>query len=350
MPGILTIDNFIDKLENDNSLLIDARSEKEFDHAHIPGAINIPLLNNEHRHVVGIEYKTKGREAAVALGFKLVGPLFHEFIEIAKANGKTKEAMIYCWRGGMRSSIMGWVLSMAGFKVMLLKGGYKSFRNFILTELKQKKEILIIGGHTGVGKTEILSEIKKSGEQVIDLERLANHRGSAFGKLGLPPQPSNEFFENQLGLYWRKINPQKKVWLESESHNIGQIKIPDSVFEQLQMAPLIELNCDLEYRKKRIMKEYGDFPKKDLADCTSKLGKRLGNLRLAEALKALENNQMDQWLDILIDYYDKTYSYTLNERKTLSRLSMSKQENESIPEFARRIINESASLKLNVNA
>jgi tRNA 2-selenouridine synthase len=348
MPEVLNIDSFIDKFDKENPLLIDVRSEEEFDHAHIPNAINIPLLNNEHRHLTGIEYKKKGREAAVALGFKLVGPLFHEFINTANEKSKSKEAMIYCWRGGMRSSIMGWVLSMAGFKVTLLKGGYKSFRNFILEELKKKKEIIIIGGHTGVGKTEILSEIKNTGEQVIDLEKLANHRGSAFGRLGLPVQPSNEFFENQLGLLWRKVNQQKVVWLESESRNIGQIKIPDSVFEQLQNAPLVELTCDQEYRKKRILNEYGGFPKNDLAECTSRLGKRLGHLRLTEALTALENNQMNEWLEILIDYYDKTYSYSMNERKTTSRLSISKNENESIPELANRIIKESISLKVNV--
>ncbi len=346
MPEVLSIESFLNKFENEEPFLIDVRSEKEFEHAHIPGAVNIPLLNNEHRHIVGIEYKKNGREAAVALGFELVGPHFHEFIKTANGKSKNKEVMIYCWRGGMRSSIMGWVLSMAGFKVSLLKGGYKFFRNFILTELKRKKDIVIIGGHTGSGKTEILHEINMLGEQVIDLEKLANHRGSAFGKLGLPPQPSNEFFENQLGLLWRRTDHTKTVWIEAESHNIGQIKIPDSVFNQLHNAPLIEISCSREYRKERILKEYGDFPKADLAECTTRLAKRLGHLRLTEALKALQNDNFDEWVEILIDYYDRTYSHSLNERKTVNRLIIKKNENESIADFSKRIVKESSALKM----
>ena len=152
-------------------------------------------MNNEHRHLVGIEYKKNGREAAVLLGFKLAGPLFHEFIEKANANSENKVAMVYCWRGGMRSSIMSWILSMAGFKVTLLKDGYKSFRNFILEQFNRTIQLIIIGGHTGCGKTDILKALRKMGEQVIDLEELAHHKGSAFGALGLPEQPTNEFFE-----------------------------------------------------------------------------------------------------------------------------------------------------------
>ena len=160
---ILLVDEFIRKYEHERPLLIDARSESEYFHAHFPGAVNIPLLNNEHRHLVGTEYKKNGREAAVLLGFKLAGPLFHEFIEKANANSENKVAMVYCWRGGMRSSIMSWILSMAGFKVTLLKDGYKSFRNFILEQFNRTIQLIIIGGHTGCGKTDILKALRKMG-------------------------------------------------------------------------------------------------------------------------------------------------------------------------------------------
>ena len=166
MSSLLTTEEFLNKFDNEGLLLIDARSELEFTHAHIPGAVNIPLLNNEHRHLVGIEYKKKGREAAVSLGFELVGPHFHEYIKKANELSDKKEAMIYCWRGGMRSSIMAWLLSMAGFKVFLLKGGYKSFRNLILSQFTLPRKILILGGHTGCGKTDLLKELKKLGEEI----------------------------------------------------------------------------------------------------------------------------------------------------------------------------------------
>ncbi len=343
MPVILEIEDFIDKFDkeiyrDEKILLIDVRSEKEFDHAHIPGAINIPLLNNEHRHLVGIEYKKKGREAAVALGFELVGPHFHEFIKKVNELTDKKEVMIYCWRGGMRSSIMSWLLSMAGYQTLLLKGGYKSFRRIILSQFSIQKKIMIVGGHTGSGKTEILNEMKKTGEQVIDLEGMANHRGSAFGQLGLPPQPTNEFFENLLGCLWRKIDSKKTVWLEAESHSIGQIKIPDEVFMQLQSAPLIELICSREFRKKRILEEYGVFPKNELAECTIKLRKRLGNLRLTEALNALDQDRLSDWLEVLIEYYDKTYSHSLQERKSTKKISIEVNDGEKMNELAKRLV------------
>ena len=344
MTESYSIDNFLYKFEEEKLLLLDVRSEKEFNHAHIPGSVNIPLLNNEHRHVVGIEFKNKGREAAVALGFKLVGPLFYEFIKKAKELTEKKKVMIYCWRGGMRSSIMSWLLSMSGFEVTLLKGGYKSFRSFILSQFKIEKDIIILGGHTGSGKTDILKAMRKKGEQVIDLEGLANHRGSAFGQLGLPPQPSNEYFENLLGCLWSKTDSKKTIWLEAESHTIGYIKIPDDFFRQLQTAPLIELCCSREFRKERILAEYGNFSKNDLAECTIKLLKRLGQLRLTEALNALDQDRLKDWLEILLEYYDKTYSHSLKERNSSQRFSVDVEDDENIDTISEKLLSESTKL------
>jgi tRNA 2-selenouridine synthase len=327
---------FIDR--SHSALLLDVRSEKEFDHAHIPGAVNIPLLNNYNRHLVGLEYKKKGREAAVQLGFKLVGPQFHEFIIRVNEIKKSNEILIYCWRGGMRSNIMAWILSMAGNRVVMLKGGYKSFRNFILETLGVKRKISIVGGHTGCGKTEILHELKNLGEQIVDLEAFANHRGSAFGNLGLPSQPSNEYFENMLALEMMKMNENQTLWMESESRSIGTVKVPDSVFDQMQMATLYEVISPVERRKKRILDEYGIFPKAELADCTKKIKKRLGNLRLTEALDALEEDRMNDWLDILIDYYDKTYSHSLNERKPTEKIEIETTVDESSLSIAKRLL------------
>jgi tRNA 2-selenouridine synthase len=346
MSSLLSPEEFLNKFDNEKPLLIDARSEKEYIHAQIPGAVNIPLLNNEHRHLVGIEYKKNGREAAVSLGFELVGPHFHKFIKKADELSKKKEAMIYCWRGGMRSSIMAWVLSMAGYKISLLKGGYKSFRNLILSQFAIPRQILILGGHTGCGKTELLKELNKLGQSIVDLEDLANHKGSAFGSLGLPEQPSNEHFENLLGCILRRMTHEKLIWVEAESHSIGRVKIPDDFFDQLQNAPLIEIIASRQYRMKRIKDEYCIFPKEQLAGCTEKLSKRLGNQRLSEALSALSDRRFDDWLEILMDYYDKTYLHSLNERKPRQKSTMTIDDSDDLHTIAERLIALSGKIKL----
>ena len=341
---------FVNKLTESRRLLIDARSEKEFLHAHIPGAINIPLLNNEHRHLIGIEYKQKGREAAVILGFKLAGPLFHSYIEKAKSLTNEREILIYCWRGGMRSGIMAWLMEMAGFRVSLLKGGYKAFRNFVLSQFSVNRKIVIVGGNTGSGKTEALKELASLGEQVIDLEALAHHRGSAFGSLGLPPQPSTEQFENYLGLQWYCTDPDRIVWVEGESRSIGRIKIPDELFDQLQSAPLLEIICTRYERMRRILNDYGDFPKEDLATCTKRLQKKLGHLRMTLALEALKEGRMKDWINILLDYYDLNYQYSLSLRNSSVRQEVFKQEKENNAVLAQRLIQAAKNLNTTIDA
>ena len=200
----LVIDDFLKLYRKKSPLLIDTRSEKEYEKAHIPGAVNIPILNNEHRHIVGTIYKEEGRQAAVMKGFELVGPLFKEKMEMALQLAEGREVFVYCWRGGMRSNILAWLLKMAGLRVTLLQGGYKAFRNYLLPILDVEYKIIILGGQTGSGKTEMLSLLKSAGEQVIDLEHLASHKGSAFGLLGMPEQPSQEQFENMLALELEK--------------------------------------------------------------------------------------------------------------------------------------------------
>ena len=347
---MLDASTFVKKLTESKWLLIDARSEKEFLHAHVPGAINIPLLNNEHRHLIGIEYKQKGREAAVILGFKLAGPLFHTFIEKAKSLTQEREVLVYCWRGGMRSGIMAWLLEMSGFRVSLLKGGYKAFRNFVLGQFGLSRRIIIVGGNTGSGKTEVLQELARASEQVIDLEALAHHRGSAFGSLGLPPQPSTEQFENYLALQWFCLDPDRIVWVEGESRSIGRIKIPDDLFEQLQSAPLLEIICTRYERLHRILNDYGDFPKEDLATCTRRLQKKLGHLRMTLALESLRDGRLKDWINILLDYYDLNYQYSLSLRNSSVRQEVFKQEKEDSGVLAQRLIQAANNLNTTIDA
>lgn len=318
MP-LIPIQDFLRKVISGDSLLIDARSEGEFDHAHIPGAINLPLLNNEHRILVGTCFKQKGRDEAVRLGFELVGPLFASFVRKVDQLAKGKTILVYCWRGGMRSGIMSWILSMAGYKVETLKGGYKGFRNFALEEFKVPRKYAVVGGHTGCGKTDLLKLLEEQNHAIVDLEGLANHRGSAFGHLGMKAQPTNEQFENELAVNLLRISYDKIIWLEAESRLIGRIKIPDEFFFQLTAAPLFEITLEEEERVKRIEKDYAHFSKEELSACIDRIQKRLGGLRHKECLQALEEGRTHDWISILLEYYDKQYSHSTDSRKTNNR-------------------------------
>jgi len=312
---VLEAEEFFHTVITNSASLIDTRSESEYEKAHIPGAVNLPILNNEERKEVGTLYKQKGRGAAVSKGFELVGSRFHKIIDTAIARFEIREVYIYCWRGGMRSAILGWLLTMAGFKVTLLKGGYKSFRNLILNSFSLPRNIVVIGGQTGSGKTEILQRLKESGEQILDLEGLAHHKGSAFGALGQLPQPSNEQFENLIGLQWLQLDPDRCIWIENESRNIGSCTLPAPIFILIRDSLLVEVHVPLESRKTRIKSEYGIFSTEELSTCTKKIGKRLGPLLLKEALLNLEEGHFDEWLDIVLAYYDKLYSYGTEQRK-----------------------------------
>jgi len=311
----LSPDIFLRKYLDEKLLLIDVRSEKEFSLAHIPGAVNIPLLNDDHRKQVGITYKSNGRDAAVVKGFDLVGEKFADFIREVKRHSTGKHLMVYCWRGGMRSGIMSWVLDMAGFKCFLLKGGYKSYRQYVFEVLEQPKKVVVIGGKTGSGKTEVLAALKQKGEQVICLETLASHRGSAFGALGQPPQPRNEMFQNMLAGEWIAIDISKILFLENESMTIGPIVLPPRIFEAIRNSPVVELQMSIHNRVKRIVAEYGKFPVETLAENTGKLAKRLGGLRTQQAIEALMNGDKEKWAEHVLHYYDNTYGYGSDTRK-----------------------------------
>lgn len=337
MPKLLNKQDFLSNYKNSGALLLDARSPKEYRHAHIPSAINVPLLNDEQREKVGITYKKEGREAAVEMGFELVGPHFAEKIREVKSLSSTKELYIYCWRGGMRSGILGWLLSTSGFSVYLLEGGYKSYRSLVLDSIKVPRNIIVLGGKTGSGKTELLHHLEKIGEQTIDLEKLAAHRGSSFGALGQAPQPTNEHFENLLYEELAMKDANSVLWLENESRSIGSIKMPDSLFDQMRVAPVLEVDVPIEIRKDRILADYGDFPVAKLKECTARLEKRLGGLRLKLCLQALDENRKRDWLDFLLEYYDETYAYGMSLRDKSNCRSISLNQDESFEKFAIRI-------------
>ncbi len=309
----LPIKEYLESVRNTPTL--DVRSPMEYEHAHIPGAFNLGLLNNEERKIIGTTYKNSGNQAAVIQGYQLVGPKFSQFIEEALKISPDKNINVYCWRGGLRSNIMAFVLHTAGFKVNLLKGGYKAFRNWSAESLSEKRNIKVIGGKTGSGKTLIIEQLRKMGEQVINLESIANHRGSAFGSLGQLAQVSNEQFENLLVMEWNYLSSNKTLWVENESRTIGSNVIPLPIFNQMQKAITFDVQLPLEERINYIVKEYGCFNQTELANNTIKLQKRLGNLRLQQALEFLSEGNIRAWANMMLEYYDKTYIYGNSKRE-----------------------------------
>ncbi|MFM2136860.1 MAG: hypothetical protein RL021_2260 [Bacteroidota bacterium] len=318
-------------------VLIDARSPSEFSHAHIPGAVNIPLLDDEHRRIVGTTYKQKGRNEAVLAGFELVGPRFADIIREAQKVAPKKHVTVYCWRGGMRSAITGWLLQTAGFSVTIRKGGYKAYRQTVLESFQQPRKVIVIGGKTGSGKTEILHQLESLGEQVVDLEGLAHHKGSAFGAIGQPPQPSNEHFENLLFERLQKMDFERPVWLENESRSIGRLKIPEGLFELMRKATVLEADVSVKMRMKRIVAEYGVFDRAELEEATLRLSKKLGGQHVKTAVEALRAGDLEKWLQVLFVYYDKTYQHGNDQREPSSIHRLIWNDAESIGEFVDRL-------------
>ncbi len=305
----LTLDNFWTLREQ--LPLVDARSEGEFAQSHIPGAINIPILNNAERIKVGTLYKQAGPEKATLKGFELVGPRFHLIQREALRNFPNKKVMLYCWRGGMRSQVLSWLLTQVGFEVYRLAGGYKTYRTFTFNEVRKPYPLLVLGGKTGAAKTVLLQKLKERGEQVVDLEGLANHKGSSFGAIGLPGQPTVEQFENLLAEQLRKIQPDRAIWVENESRRIGRIILPDPFFLQMTQSPRIEIEKTDTERIAHIAREYAGLDQVELSDAVLRLQKRLGGDRTKQAVEAIQANQPEIWIPILLQYYDKTYSYDL---------------------------------------
>jgi tRNA 2-selenouridine synthase len=302
---------------NAPGLILDVRSPAEYAQGHIPGAISFPLFSDAERSQVGICYKRQGRDQAVELGFAIAGPKFAGFITQAKSLAADGQIRLHCWRGGMRSEAVAWVLQMAGLKVSVLTGGYKAFRRWAQAIFETPKPILVLGGMTGTGKTAILTALASQGAQVLDLEQLASHRGSSYGSLGLPPQPTNEQFENQLAMQWAKFNASSPVWIEAESKRIGTCRIPEALFQQMEQAIVIEITRSRAERLTTLVDVYGATDREELVAATERIQKRLGGLRTQQAVKLLRAGELAEAFKIILDYYDKAYTYDLQRRRAM---------------------------------
>lgn len=294
--------------------VIDVRSPSEYSAGHIPGAVNIPLFNDREREIVGTTYKNQGRKKAILAGLDLVGPAMTGKLKRALETAERGKVLVYCWRGGMRSEAMAWLFSLGDIETEILSGGYKSFRNHVLETLTIKRRYIILGGLTGSGKTGILKHLHSTGSQVIDLEGIACHKGSAFGAIGQPPQPTSEHFANLLWEKIRDLDPGKPVWLEDESKNIGTIFMPDGFFSVMRESPVIALIMDVNTRMPRLLGEYSTHSKDELIRSVQRLSKRLGGDMTSEAVKSIESDDFRKAIEITLRYYDRTYLYGLKQR------------------------------------
>ena len=317
--------------------LVDVRSEGEFLQGHIPWSINIPLLNNEERVKVGTCYKENGNEAAVILGYELVGVKFADIIKQVKTICHDQKVILHCWRGGLRSRIVAQLMENAGFEVFVVNGGYKSFRNWVLNLFEQELNLNVIGGLTGSGKTELLHLLQNSGAQVIDLEGLAHHRGSAFGGINQPAQPSQEDFENKLAEAISHLNPGKTIWIEDESRMVGTNCIPLPLWQTIRNAVLYEIEVPYDDRLGRILNEYAVLPVEKLKERTGALKKRLGDKHLKEVMQFLEDGDMIAWAKALLSYYDKNYTHGQSKRLLDSRKKIILEQPMNGKEFLRKV-------------
>ena len=326
----VNIDRFLELLKN--YPVFDVRSPGEYDHAHIPGAYSLPLFTNEERAIVGTIYKQESREKAIKTGLDFLGPKMKKMVEEVESIVHSQKSelqnpnsiLVYCWRGGMRSGAVSWLLDLYGFKVYTLVGGYKKFRNYVLNNFKKEYPFKIIGGYTGTGKTEVLKELERKGELIIDLEEIANHKGSAFGNIGMPKQPTQEMFENLLAIKIRTIDDElatvNNIWIEDESQRIGLVNIPTDLWRTMRRSPVCFLDIPFEERLQHLVEEYGTLDKQKMIDAIGRIKERLGGLEAKNAIALLESNNTIESFRILLKYYDKWYLKGLHNRENINSL------------------------------
>jgi len=308
MPHELAIDDFLKRPPG--VPIVDVRTPDEFATGHIPGAVNVPLFTNEERARIGTAYKREGRTVAVRIGLGCVGPRLEQLADslLALTDPAEPRLHIHCWRGGMRSASVAWLMeSTFGIPTATLKGGYKIFRRWVLESFSIPREVHVVSGLTGSGKTAVLRQIAALGASCVDLERLAHHKGSAFGNLGEPAQPTQAQFENDLALAWRATGPDRPVWLEDESRMIGKRILPEAFWKQKQSARFHVIGLPDEQRIAHLCHGYARFPPAELVACVEAIHSRLGGDRTKAAVEAIRSGDTAGACRIILSYYDRTY-------------------------------------------
>jgi len=345
----LPIETFLE--ESKGALVLDVRSPGEYNHAHLPGAVSLPLFTDEERKIVGTTYKQVSRQDAIKIGLDFFGPKMRGMVEEVEKLVRCRRGIagneespvnntvfIYCWRGGMRSGAVAWLLNLYGFNVSVLNGGYKAFRNWVIKANEFPYPLQLLGGYTGSGKTMLLKELEAAGEPVLNLEELASHKGSAFGNLGMPAQPSQEMFENLLAVKAQSLvgkpdthslsalpedvseELQKRIWIEDESQRIGHINIPAGFWENMRRSPICFIDVPFQERLDNLVAEYGNLDRERMVAAIERISKRLGPLETKLAIQYLQEDNPRESFRILLHYYDKRYVKGLHNRDNLDAL------------------------------
>jgi tRNA 2-selenouridine synthase len=300
--------------------LVDVRSEGEYQQGHIGSSINIPILNNEERIIVGTTYKQHGQQEAIRAGFRLVGPRLADIIAIAEQLGN--ELIVHCWRGGMRSGNFCQFVGMAGIKTLQIKGGYKAYRRLALESFKAPYYLVVLAGLTGSGKSDVLRALKKLGEQVIDLEALASHKGSAFGGIGQGPQPTTEQFQNDFFDALMEFDRTKRIWIEDESIAVGKIFLPVDFWNTMNTSSIVTMTVPKAVRISRLVNEYGNVDQEAFAVALKGITRKLGGQHYNAAAESVAKNDMYNAIDLILNYYDKAYTNGIERKKDRIKLSM----------------------------
>lgn len=298
--------------------IVDARSPAEFADDHLPGAINVPVLDDEERALVGTIYKQHSAFEAKRAGAPLVSRNIAAHIEVLfRDKPKAWRPLVYCWRGGGRSGALAHVLRQVGWDARKLDGGYKAFRRQVVSDLETlpaRFEFRVICGATGSGKSRLLEALAREGAQVLDLELLAAHRGSVLGELPDAPQPTQKSFETALWTALSGFEPARIVFVESESRKVGNLRVPEALIERMRASPCVRLEADEATRVALLMEDYAHFVK-DPAALQAKLECLVplhGGERIAGWVAQLRSGAWDGLVqELLRDHYDPAYRKSL---------------------------------------
>ncbi|NOQ42699.1 MAG: tRNA 2-selenouridine(34) synthase MnmH [Desulfuromusa sp.] len=310
------------KQQRKGALIIDVRTPAEFAEATIPGAVNVPIFSNEERAQVGTVFKEQGKRDARKLGVQLVAPkipLLMEQIESLRQD-YSAPVIVFCWRGGMRSLAMTSFMNLAGIPAQQLLGGHKGFRRKVLDYFEQQQwpPVFVLRGLTGTGKTRVLQQLQEMDYPVVDLEGLANHRGSAFGALGLEPQPSQKKFEALLWARLEELQESPYLVTEGESLHIGRVMVPKPFHQAMQTQTSLWITASLDVRTQIILEDYPalDQLKEQFERPINALKERLGGKVVTEFLELLDSGEWDKLVrELMVRYYDPLYLHTLPERR-----------------------------------
>ncbi|MBI3520855.1 MAG: tRNA 2-selenouridine(34) synthase MnmH [Bacteroidetes bacterium] len=306
----------VDFLEKSQSqLIVDVRSPIEFFKGHLPNAVNIPLFEDSERAEIGTLYKQQGKDTAVNRGLEIVSPKMTSFVNQVRTLATNKQVFVYCFRGGMRSNSFAWLMNTSGLNACIMKGGYKAFRNYVLDYFSYKKNLILLGGKTGSGKTDILKKLNAMSLQTLDLEKLAHHKGSAFGAINEQKQQPQQAFEHQLYSELSVLNSMQPIIIEDESKSIGFNKIPQNLWEQMKQATIIKLEIPFELRVQKLVDDYTTVDIEALKLCVVKIAQQLGSLNTKLCLHYLDEKNLSDVARLSLLYYDKAYEFSYKKKK-----------------------------------